>query len=110
FPYRVRFQPVTGMALGNYNGSIAVTSSTTAENQTIPVTMRVTNQPIAQASTDRLRVRLAQGAPPLAPPFSPGVFVSNVGQGTLAIQSESVSGGAWISNTASGLAFDAGTM
>ncbi len=110
FPYRVRFQPVTGMALGNYNGSIAVTSGTPAENQTIPVTMRVTNQPIAEPSTDRLRVRLAQGAPPLAPPFFAGVSVNNVGQGTLAVQSESVSGGDWIKNTAQGLVFDAGAM
>jgi hypothetical protein len=41
--------------------------------------MRVTTLPIAQPSTDRLHVRLAQGAPA----YSTAITFNNLGQGTL---------------------------
>jgi uncharacterized protein (TIGR03437 family) len=98
------------MAQGNYNGSIAVTSNTAAENQTIPVTMRITSQPIAEAPTDRLRVRLAQGAPKL----TTGVVVNNVGLGTLAIQNVASTGGSWLATSATSggaiVTLDPGTL
>src|SRR5450759_3693134 len=62
YPYRVHFAPTAGMGQGTYPATItAAGSSFAADNKTIQVTMRVTTQPIAQASVDRLRVRLAQG-------------------------------------------------
>jgi uncharacterized protein (TIGR03437 family) len=109
-PYRIRFQPPAGMAQGIYNGSAAITSSIPAETRTVPVTMRVTTQPIAQPTTDRVRVRLAQGAPPLAT----GVALSNAGQGSLTVSAVSVSGltGVTATSTAAGavLNFDPGTQ
>src|SRR4029077_6427327 len=97
-PYRIHVAPPAGMAGGTYNGSVTITGSSFAgDNKTVPVTMRVTTQPIIQASTDRLRVRVAQGAPPLASLVS----VTNLGQGTLAVRSVSTSGGAWLTAASS---------
>src|SRR5262249_28041452 len=67
-----------------------------AENVTIPVTMRVTTQPIADASPNPLTFRLAQGAPPLAAPFSPLLTVNNLGLGTLTVSNTATTGGAWL--------------
>ena len=68
------------MAQGNYTGTVTTSGSTfAADNKSIAVTMRVTTQPIAVSSTDRIRVRLAQGAPA----YSTNIVLSNVGQGTL---------------------------
>jgi uncharacterized protein (TIGR03437 family) len=98
FPYRIQFHPTDGMAQGTYSGSVAITGgSNSADNQTIPVSMRVTTLPIAVASTDRLTVRLAEGAPPLLYPFSPTVSVSNAGQGTLTTTATTTTG-AFIKN------------
>jgi uncharacterized protein (TIGR03437 family) len=93
FPYRVHFAPADGMGQGIYAATITTAgSSFTPDNKTIPVTMRVTTQPIAQASVDRLRVRLAQGAPA----FTTAITLTNVGQGTLSVQAAKTSGAAWI--------------
>jgi uncharacterized protein (TIGR03437 family) len=109
-PYRVRFQPAASMAAGNYTGSAAITSSAQSESVTLPVTMRVTTQPIAAPSTDRVRVRLAQGAPPV----TTSVALINMGQGTLSIQSVAASGVSGMTATPAGagavLTFDAGTL
>jgi uncharacterized protein (TIGR03437 family) len=107
-PYHIRVAPQPANAADStYNGSITTSGSTFADdNKTIPVTMRVTTQPIAQATTNQLTVRLAQGAPPLAPPFSPAVGLINAGTGTLVQQPLAVSGGSWISASAGGLTFD----
>ena len=110
-PYRIHVAPPAGMAEGTFTGSVTITGSSFAgDNKTVPVTMRVTTQPIIQASTDRLRVRVAQGAPPLASLVS----VTNLGQGTLAVQSVSTSGGAWLTaaNSVIGVlvTVDPGTM
>jgi uncharacterized protein (TIGR03437 family) len=95
------------MAAGTYNGSVTTSAGTNAtDNQTIPVTMRVTNSPIAvatatttygpQPAPDALSIRLATGTPKLTYPFSPQVSIVNVGQGTLTAQTPAVSGGAWL--------------
>lgn len=107
YSYSIHFQPPAGMASGDYAGSFSLTgSSNPADNQTIPVTMHVTTQPIAVASastatfapqptTDALNIRLAAGAPLLTYPFSAIVTVGNVGQGTLTAQAPTITG-AWL--------------
>jgi uncharacterized protein (TIGR03437 family) len=85
------------MPAGNYTGSATTSGSTTAgENVTIPVTMHLTTQPIAEASPNQVSLRIAQGAPALAPPFSPLILLNNVGQGSLTLQSATTSGGSWL--------------
>lgn len=93
YPYQIHFAPGSGMGPGTYSATITTSgSSLAADNKTIPVNMRVTTQPVAQASTDRLRVRLAQGAPA----YSTAISLANLGQGTLQITDAKTSGAAWI--------------
>ncbi len=111
FPYRVHLAPPSAMSSGTYSGTLATSgSSFPADNKSIPVTMRVTTQPIAQASTDHVRVRLAQGALPL----TSVIALTNQGQGTLALQDALGSGGSWLAAATSGnaavLTLDAGTL
>lgn len=93
----VRAAHQEGMAEGSYNGSLTLSNSTfAADNKTVPVTLTVTSRPIATASPDRLRLRLAQNAPrQLA-----NIVVGNRGLGALAISGVSAtttSGGNWLS-------------
>lgn len=109
YPYRIHVQPPAAMAEGVYNGSLSTSGASAADTQTIPVTMRVTAQPIAQATPDRLSVRLAQGAPALAA----GVSVANVGQGSLSVSGASVTGSGVTASAAGNVAvatFDAGSL
>ncbi len=92
FPYRIHIQPPAGMAAGTYTGTITSKSTFAADNKTIPVTMQITTQPIAQVSADRLQVQLAQGAPA----FATTIGLTNIGLGSLAVQSVSATGGAWL--------------
>src|SRR5262249_2030295 len=91
--YPIILSPPASMTPGNYTGSITTTGgSNPVDNQTLPVTMRVTSQPIGEAlvsttfgpqpTPDRLTLRLAQGAPALSYPFSPVVLLNNAGQGS----------------------------
>jgi uncharacterized protein (TIGR03437 family) len=99
YPYRVQLQPPADMAEGTYNGSLAVGGSVlAAENKTVPVTMRVTTRPIAGLNTTRLEARVAQGASPQAV-YLP---VSNLGQGSLTVQSATAAGGSGIEAAAYG--------
>lgn len=101
YPNVIRFQPAATMAQGNYNGSVTIAgSSNPTDNVTIPVAMRVTTQPIAVPTTDKLSIRLAEGSPALQYPFSPFVGLTNAGQGTLTVSDTAVSGGAWIKKDA----------
>ena len=99
FPYRIHVAPPASMAQGTYNGSLVTSGSSFApDNQTIPVTMHVTTQPIAVASPAQVTQRLAQGAAPLAMQVS----LQNPGQGTLTIGAVSASttdGGTWLTAT-----------
>jgi uncharacterized protein (TIGR03437 family) len=115
FPYRVHVAPPASMATGTYTGSLVTSGSSFApDNQTIPVTMHITTQPIAQASPAQVTERLVQGATPLAMQVS----LNNPGQGTLAIGAVSASttdGGTWLtaSSNSSGwaaLTLDPGTL
>jgi uncharacterized protein (TIGR03437 family) len=66
YPYRLRVSPAVSMQPGTYTGTVTTAGSAfAADNKNIAVTMRVTTQPIAAASTDRVKVKLAQGAPRL---------------------------------------------
>ena len=96
FPYRIHVAPPASVQPGAYPATIATSgSSFAADNKTIQVTMRVTAQPIAQPSTDHLRVRLAQGAPA----YIADISLANLGQGTLRIQDAKSAGAAWIAAT-----------
>lgn len=96
FPYKIQFRPPASMAAGTYNGTVVTTgSSFPGDNKTIAVTMRVTTQPIA-AQPDPIRIRLAQGAPPLVYPFSPFAGLTNLGQGTLTVSGVTPTGGSWL--------------
>jgi uncharacterized protein (TIGR03437 family) len=99
YPYNVHVAPPTGMAQGTYNGSLVISGSSFApDNQTIPVTMHITTQPIAQASPSQVTERLAQGAAPLPMQIS----LNNLGQGSLSIGtvgSTTTDGGTWLTAT-----------
>lgn len=110
-PYRIHLQPPAAMDPGTYTGTVLTGGSSFApDNKTIPVTMRVTSLPIAQAAVDRVSLRLAQGAPPQ----TAYIPVSNLGQGSLVIQTVSASGGDWMKASAyaggAALAFDTGSL
>ena len=90
YPYTISITPQSSNAGGNtYTGSIVTSGSSFApDNKTIAVTMHVTTQPIAQASTTQLSEQLAVGAP-----AGYGVVtLSNPGQGTLAVSGATASG------------------
>jgi uncharacterized protein (TIGR03437 family) len=95
-PYHIHVAPPAGMGQGIYNGSLVTSGSKFApDNQTIPVTMRVTTQPIAQPSPDHVTARLAQGAAPLAAQIS----LNNAGQGSItigAVSATTTDGGKWL--------------
>jgi len=99
FPYRIHVAPPASMAQGTYNGSLVTSgSSFAADNQTIPVTLHVTTQPIAVASPAQVTESLTQGSAPLAMQVS----LQNPGQGTLTIGAVSASttdGGTWLTAT-----------
>jgi hypothetical protein len=75
----VYLAPASDMASGTYSGTVQ------EPGQTIPVTMRLTTQPIAVPSTAELDLRLAQNGPAITAPFLPPISVSNSGMGDLAI-------------------------
>lgn len=115
FPYRIHMAPPAGMGPGTYYGSLVTSgSSFSPDNQTIPVTMRVTTQPIAQPFPDQVTVRLAQGAAPLAMQIS----LNNPGQGSVTIGTVSATttdGGKWLTASPNSggwaaIALDPGTL
>jgi uncharacterized protein (TIGR03437 family) len=81
-PYKIHVAPLSGMAEATYNGTLTVSGSTFAgDNHAVAVTMRVTTQPIAVATPERLQIRVAQGGPPV----TGLITVDNAGQGSLNI-------------------------
>ena len=115
FPWSINVSPTQANTDGNtYTGSIVISGSSFApDNKTIPVTMNVTSQPIAQPSVTQVTEQLASGAPV----GYAAVALSNAGLGTLVISAVSAastpdSGSTqWLNPTTSGntvlLAFDA---
>ena len=115
YPYNIHVAPPTTMAQGAYNGTLVTSGSTFApDNQTIPVTMHIATQPIAQASPSQVTERLAQGASQLAMQIS----LNNSGQGSLVIGTVSgttTDGGTWLTASANSggwaaITLDPGTL
>ena len=86
----IHMAPPATMASGTYSGSVAVND--TYAPRTIPVTMRVTTQPIAVPSTPQIHLRLAEGGPATAYPFLPPISLTNSGMGTLQVQGVAATG------------------
>lgn len=98
--YRAVASVPAGTAEGTYNGTVVTSGSAlAAENKTIPVTLRVTSQPIAQLSADRVDLNIAQGS---AAQVS-NVVLSNRGLGTFgstgATATAASGGGNWLTAT-----------
>ena len=86
----------SGLANGANSGTLFIAGSSFApDNRSVPVTLTVTTQPIAQLNTTSLTIPAAQG-------HAPGdqfIVASNRGQGTLALAAAEVStasGGNWL--------------
>ncbi len=86
----------SSMAATDYNGTITITGSSFApDNKQVSVTLNVTTQPIAQASSSSLSFNIAQGAKAETIP----VGVTDAGQGTLTVSSvtaTAASSGTWL--------------
>lgn len=100
-PYNVTVN-AAGLNAGDYNGNLAVTgSSIAAENKSVPVTLHVTAQPIAQPTSTNVQFQIAQGA------AKQNFFVvlNNTGQGMLTVSGATVattSGGSWLTAATAG--------
>jgi len=86
----------SSMAATSYNGTIAVTgSSFAADNKQIAVTLNVTTQPIAQASSNSLSFSIPQGTAAQID----NLAVTDAGQGTLTVSgvtATAASSGTWL--------------
>jgi len=93
YTHRVGATVQSGQAAGNYDGSVAITNSTFAgDNRALPVTLHVTEAPIARPSTLLLQLRVVQGGAAVEVPLP----VANGGNGTLTVSGATASGGAWL--------------
>jgi uncharacterized protein (TIGR03437 family) len=82
-PYRVTATALSGMGVGDSNGTVTLSgSSLAADNKTFPVIMHITTQPILQTSTTTVQFRAVQGS---TTKQTIPVPVTNAGQGTLSI-------------------------
>jgi uncharacterized protein (TIGR03437 family) len=114
YPYRIHTAAAPSMALGTYFGTITTSgSSFDADNKSIVVAMHVTDQPVAQPSSSRVSVRLAQGAAPNVT----NVLLVNQGGGTLAVSGATANlktGSGWLTAksfaTGATLTLDAGSL
>lgn len=86
----IELAPSPTMLPGAYHGTFSIIN--TDQNRDIPVTMRVTTQPIAVPSMDHLTVRLAQNGPAASYPFLSAISFRNSGIGTLVMQDIAGSG------------------
>jgi len=86
----IHLAPPADMEPGTYTGRVTISGST--DDGMIPVTMRLTKQPIAIPSTSQIDLRLAQGGPAVTYPFLPPISLRNEGLGTLMVQGVSASG------------------
>lgn len=96
YPYRLQARSRAGLGEGVYNGSLNVTGSRFGPDiKSVPVTMRVTSEPIATLAPAAVRLRGAVGTMPL----QSSVSVLNRGVGTLAVTGAEIvtgDGGDWI--------------
>ena len=80
-PYGIQVAAHNGLAPGNYTGSVVITGVNPADNQTVSVTLTVTNSPILVTGVPSIQFNSFKGG---AKPTSSLTF-TNVGAGTLAI-------------------------
>lgn len=89
----------SSMAAKNYTGTIAITGSAFApDNQQISVSLNVTTQPIAQASSSSLGFAIAQGTQSQ----TDNIAVTDAGQGTLTVSgvtATAANSGTWLTAT-----------
>jgi uncharacterized protein (TIGR03437 family) len=95
----------TGLAAGDYNGSVAILgSSLAADNRAVPVVLHVTAQPLAQPTSESVQFQIAKGAAKQ----NADVSLVNAGQGGQSAFTVSraatatSSGGNWLSAASSG--------
>ena len=107
FNFNITYQvtATTGsLGVGAYQGQIALSgSSFSPDNKTIPVTLNVTTQPIAQVNPSSLSFSIVQGGTKQNANRS----VGNGGQGTLTVSSATAAtstpaGGSWLAASNSG--------
>jgi uncharacterized protein (TIGR03437 family) len=90
---RVKATVQSGMAAGDYNGTLAVAGSSFAnDNRSVPVVLHVTTQPIARLGAATLQFRGVQGAAVL----DQVIPIANGGNGTLTLGTLTTSGGDWL--------------
>jgi uncharacterized protein (TIGR03437 family) len=96
-PYRVTATALSGMGVGDSNGTVTLSGSSLAsDNKTFPVVMHITTQPILQTSTTTVQFRAVQGG---TTKQTIPVPVTNAGQGTLSISGVTAMAatGTWLS-------------
>jgi len=95
-PYRLTVRHINNLPEGLYTGRVSITQSQFAPDvKDVPVTMRVTTQPIGKLDERELRIRLAQDTQP----GEKFLVLRNRGQGTLAIRNVTAAtsdGGEWL--------------
>ncbi len=95
-PYKITARHLPGMTEGTFTGDVNITGSSFApDRKNVPVTMRVTSQPIASVNPNELDFRIAQDSVAL----DRFVAVANRGLGSLSINAVSAStsdGGEWL--------------
>lgn len=95
-PFILRGKHQTGQAEGTYNGTVTIRNSAlAADNKTTNVTLQVTSQPIATASKNPVRVRLAQNSTKQLERLQ----IINRGLGTLTVSGATATiqtGGNWL--------------
>jgi uncharacterized protein (TIGR03437 family) len=95
-PYEVAARYLDGMSAGTYQGSVVVSGSRVpADNKSVPVTLNVTPNPIADAARANVRFRLHQNSVKVART----IRINNRGQGTLSLSGTTAStsaGGDWL--------------
>jgi uncharacterized protein (TIGR03437 family) len=102
FTYMLTASAPVSTPENQFQGSFAVTSSAFAGDvKTVPVTVRVTSQPIASVAPGSVRFRIAQGALKQ----DKWIIASNLGRGALTISSANAttsSGGDWLKTAVNG--------
>jgi len=98
----IRATVLAGMGAGDQQGSVEISGSTfAADNRTVPLTMHITNEPIADPSQAAIRISAIQGGDPAS-----GILVlGNRGAGTLSVSGvelATASGGDWLSTEDAG--------
>jgi uncharacterized protein (TIGR03437 family) len=99
-PYRVTATALSGMGVGDSNGTVTLSGSSLAsDNKTFPVVMHITTQPILQTSSSTVPFRAVQGS---TTKQTIAVPVTNGGQGTLSISGVTATAatGTWLSAAA----------